>query len=60
MLVGGFWVGLKLYSDAAKITGIRSPLKLISSFIPATLAETSGLDNFTQIQSALDELITKS
>jgi len=44
LAVGG-WIGWKFYTDAAKITGDKNPLQLLSVFQPSTLAETNGRVN---------------
>ena len=41
----GGWLGYKLYSDTAKITGNKNPLALLSAFTPTTLKQTNGRIN---------------
>jgi LCP family protein required for cell wall assembly len=44
-LVAGSWLGWKIYHDAAKLTGDKNPLQLLSAFTPAALKQTDGRTN---------------
>jgi LCP family protein required for cell wall assembly len=52
--VGG-WLGYKLYADAAKITGDKNPLQLVSAFTPSQLSATNGHVNILLAGYSVDD-----
>jgi LCP family protein required for cell wall assembly len=52
--VGG-WLGYKLYADAAKVTGDKNPLQLVSAFMPSQLNETNGRVNILLAGYSVDD-----
>jgi LCP family protein required for cell wall assembly len=55
VLVGGGWLGWKVYANAAKITGDKDPLQLLSVFTPSTLSETNGRVNVLLAGYSVDD-----
>jgi LCP family protein required for cell wall assembly len=45
VLLGGGFIGWKLYANAAKLAGTNNPFKLFSTFTPSPLNETNGRVN---------------
>ncbi len=55
VLVGGGWLGWKVYRNAAKITHNNNPLNLLSAFKPVPLKNTDGRVNVLLAGNSADD-----
>jgi LCP family protein required for cell wall assembly len=55
LLATGGWLGWHIYSDAAKATGDKNPLQLLSIFKPVSLNQTDGRTNILLSGYSIDD-----